>query len=93
MKNYFRITAYNSAEDISVIMDSNGVFDKIWQFSSLLVQKGFKILEVGNEEKFLDGNFDRAPEDKQKIILRACSKGQPIYNGNTVQVSGRYYIP
>lgn len=93
MKNYFRITAYNSAEDISVIMDSNGVFEKIWQFSSLLVQKGFKILEFGNEEKFLDGNFDRAPEDKQKIILRACSKGQPIYNGNTVQVSGRYYIP
>lgn len=93
MKNYFRITAYNSAEDISVIMDSNGVFEKIWQFSSLLVQKGFKILEVGSEEKFLDGNFDRAPEDKQKIILRACSKGQPIYNGNTVQVSGRYYIP
>ena len=93
MKNYFRITAYNSAEDISVIMDSNGVFEKIWQFSSLLVQKGFKILEVGNEEKFLDGNSDRAPEDKQKIILRACSKGQPIYNGNTVQVSGRYYIP
>ena len=93
MKNYFRITAYNSAVDISVIMDSNGVFEKIWQFSSLLVQKGFKILEVGNEEKFLDGNFDRAPEDKQKIILRACSKGQPIYNGNTVQVSGRYYIP
>lgn len=93
MKNYFRITAYNSAEDISVIMDSNGVFEKIWQFSSLLVQKGFKILEVGNEEKFLDGNFDRAPEDKQKIILRACSKGQPIYNGNTVQVSGKYYIP
>ena len=93
MKNYFRITAYNSAEDISVIMDSNGVFEKIWQFSSLLVQKGFKIIEVGNEEKFLDGNFDRAPEDKQKIILRACSKGQPIYNGNTVQVSGKYYIP
>ena len=93
MKNYFRITAYNSAEDISVIMDSNGVFEKIWQFSSLLVQKGFKILEVGNEEKFLDGNFDRAPEDKQKIILRACSKGQPIYNGNMVQVSGKYYIP
>ena len=93
MENYFRITAYNSAVDISVIMDSNGVFEKIWQFSSLLVQKGFKILEVGNEEKFLDGNFDRAPESKQKIILRACSKGQPIYNGNTVQVSGRYYIP
>ena len=61
MKNYFRITAYNSAEDISVIMDSNGVFEKIWQFSSLLVQKGFKILEVGSEEKVLDGNFNRAP--------------------------------
>ncbi len=92
MANYFRITAYHPTEDISVIMDSNGMFEKIWQFSSLLVHKGFKILEVGNEDKFIDGNFDRAPEDKQRIILRACSKGQPVYNGETVEISGRYYI-
>ena len=93
MANYFRITAYHPTENLSVIMDSNGLFQKLWQFSSFMVSKGFKIIEVGNEDKFTEGNFDRAPEDKQKIILRACSKGQPVYNGETVEVSGKYYIP
>lgn len=91
--NYFRITAYHPTEDISVIMDSNGKFEKLWQFSSFIVSKGFTILNVGNEEKFKDGNFDRAPEDKQRIILRACSKGQPIYSDKTVEISGRRYFP
>lgn len=93
MTNYFRITAYHPQKGISAILDSNGKFEKLWQFSAYLIQKGFKIIEVGNEEKFLDGNIDRAPEDKEKIILRACSKGQPVYNGETVEVSGKYYIP
>ena len=43
MANYFRITAYNPTEDICVIMDSNGLFEQIWQFSSLLVKHGFDI--------------------------------------------------
>ena len=30
MANYFRITAYNPAEDICVIMDSNGLFEQIY---------------------------------------------------------------
>ena len=90
--NYFRITAYNPTEDISVIVDSNGMFDKLWQFSSFMVSKGFKIIEVGNEEKFLDGNFDRAPENKQKIFLRACSNGKPNYNNNIIKVNEKHYI-
>ena len=92
MTNYFRITAYHPQKDISVIMDSNGKFEKLWQFSAYLIQKGFKIIEVGNQEKFLDGNIDRAPENKQKIILRACSKGQPVHKGNTIEVNNKHYI-
>ena len=57
MANYFRITAYHPEKDISVILDSNGMFEKLWQFSSYLVQKGFKILEVGTGENLVEGTF------------------------------------
>ena len=39
--NYFRITAYNKEQDYSIIMDSYGAFNELWQFSSMLVDKGF----------------------------------------------------
>lgn len=55
-------------------MDSNGLFDKLWQVSADLVKRGFKILEVGNEEKFLDGNFERDAEISDKYILRVNAK-------------------
>ena len=46
--NHFRITAYNKEKDYSIIIESKGMFEKLWQFSSHLVQKGLTILEVGN---------------------------------------------
>lgn len=64
MSNYFRITAYRPEKNVSAIYDSNGYFEKLWQFSSMLVQKGFKIIEVGNEEKFLEDDLLKVNEDK-----------------------------
>ena len=52
MANYFRITAYHPTENLSVIMDSNGLFEKLWRSS--MVSKGFKIIEVGDEGKFYE---------------------------------------
>lgn len=92
MANYFRVTAYHPAKNICAIFDSNGRFEKLWQFSAFLVGKGFKIIEVGADEKFADGDFDRTPAEQDKIILRACTKGQPVINGSTVQVNGKCYI-
>ena len=46
MNNYYRITAYHPDKDLSVIMDCCGMFEKKWQFSSYLVNKGFKILYI-----------------------------------------------
>lgn len=101
MTNYFRITAYHPTEDISVIMDSNGMFEKLWQFSSLMVQKGFKIIEVGSDEKFLDVNIEKSDFISDKIILRADAKGKPetitqTLNGttyNAIKVGEKIYIP
>ena len=90
MANYFRITAYHPAKDICVILDSNGRFEKLWQFSAYLVQNGFKIVEVGADDKFLDGNIPKAPAGNQ-LIVRACGKGRPQITGKTVEVRGKHY--
>lgn len=90
MTNYFRITAYHPTKNICAVFDSNGRFEKLWQFSAYLVQKGFKIVEVGADDKFLDGNIQKAPAGNQ-LLVRACDKGQPEIGGNAVEVHGKYY--
>lgn len=91
MVNYFRITAYHPAKKISAVFDSNGMFEKLWQFSAYLVGKGFKILAVGGEEKFSDGDMPKAEYDNVHIILRACKSGEPEIKGNRITVEGKTY--
>ena len=90
MANYFRITAYSPNEDVGMIVDSNGRHEKLWQFSAELVAKGFKILAVGNDAKFTEGNIPKTKES-DKILLRACMKGTPVQNGSLIEVSGKSY--
>ena len=91
MANYFRITAYHPTENLSVIMDSNGLFQKLWQFSSYMVSKGFKIIEVGGEDKFDEGDMSKAEQDTVHVILRACMSGKPEIKGNRITVEGKSY--
>lgn len=91
MANYFRITAYHPTENLSVIMDSNGMFEKLWQFSSFMVSKGFKIIEVGDENKFDEGDMPKAEQDTVHVILRACKSGEPKIAGNRITVEGKSY--
>lgn len=91
MANYFRITAYHPTENLSVIMDSNGLFEKLWQFSSFMVSKGFKIIEVGGEDKFNEGDMPKAEYDNVHVILRACKSGEPEITGNRITVEGKSY--
>ena len=93
MNNYFRITAYYPKANVGFILDSYGKFEKLWQFSSALVYKGCKILEVGSAEKFSDGNFPKADPDEDNLILRACAKGQPTKSDGKIQINGRFYFP
>jgi len=101
MNQYFRITAYHPAEDLSVIFDTNGLYEKLWQFSSFLVCKGFEVIEVSNADRFLDGNITRAEQDKTSLILRAHKTGRPEtttfehkdINYRAVRVADKIYIP
>ena len=92
MSNYFRVTIYHPDKNVSAIIDSNGKFEKLWQLSSFLIQKGFKILEVGNDEKFSEGNIPISKPNTEKLILRACDSGKPDYNQNKVSIRNKYYI-
>ena len=83
MQNYFRITAYHPTENISVIMDSYGKFEKLWQFSSYMVSKGFNVLEVDTQDTFLDGNLQKIESKQEKIMLRASKEGKPTITSFT----------
>lgn len=97
---YFRITAYYLQDDFSFIIDSNGMFEKLWQFSSYLIQKGIKVIEVSKLEDIIDINIEPVEEDKNHLLLRATADGKPEYveqtiNGITykaIKVADRLYI-
>lgn len=90
MSKYFRITAWHKTKNFSFIGDSNGKFEQLWQFSSLLVKNGFKIVEVSPEGSFDFGNMPKAAEDN-RILIRACAKGAPIIDGNKITVANKTY--
>lgn len=91
MANYFRITSYHKEEDYCFIIDSYGKFEKLWQFSSYLVNKGLQILEVSKDGDFTDGNIPRAEYNETEVILRACLKGKPERNRQEIRVGERKY--
>ena len=101
MTNYYRITGYWPENDCCFIMDSNGMFEKLWQFSSYLISKGLKVLEVTKMENVIDINIDKVQYDTEHIFLRANADGKPeeikqIINGITykaIKVSDKIYIP
>lgn len=101
MNDYYRITGYCEQGDFCFIMDCYGMYEKLWQFSSLLVQKGLKVVEVGSDAKFLDGNIERIDRNDNKLILRATAEGKPEYVSQTidgvtykaVKVGDMIYVP
>lgn len=101
MSNYFRITAYHKDLDACCIIDSNGMFEKQFQFTYYLYERGFEIVEVGDADKFMDVNIKKADVNTEKMILRAFMHGRPQYTTATVYgvtyraiaVEDKVYIP
>ena len=90
MNNYFRITSYHPDSNIAFIVDSNGKFNSLGDFSLFLIQKGCKILQIGRAENFQDGNITKI-EPCDKLILRACAFGKPERANGTITVNGKFY--
>lgn len=45
--NNYKITAYCKEKDITFVIETYGMYEKLWQFSAFLVSKGLKIIDVG----------------------------------------------
>ncbi|HRF69851.1 MAG TPA: hypothetical protein PKV66_00305 [Candidatus Pelethenecus sp.] len=101
MSNYFRITGYVKEKDLCFIMDCNGMFEKLWEFSALMIQHKIQVIEVANDIKFLDGNINKVEYDANHIALRATAKGLPEYTTyeidrttyKAIKVADKIYVP
>lgn len=101
MANYFRVTGYCEKENFCFIMDSYGLFNKKWQFSAFLIQKGLRIIEVSDDTQFFDGNISKIKHVTDKYVLCAYAKGKPEYINKiiddviykAVKVGNKFYIP
>ena len=82
--NYYRITGYCPENDFSFILDSNGMFEKLWEFSAYLIAKGLDVIEVTRLENIIDININKVKEDKQHMILRANADDKPEYVNHTI---------
>ena len=91
--NYFRLTAHHPDNDVCLIADSNGYFSALWEFSSFFVKKGFKIIAVGNDTKFSDGNINRISATDETFAIRACAMGKPGFENGVITVNGISYRP
>ena len=61
---------------MTVIVDSYGKYDEIWQLSSFLIKRGFKILQVWDDGKITKTDIPKVNMVNTKYILvRDCSKG------------------
>ena len=91
-EQYYRITAYNKEQDFSCILDSNGMFEKLWQFSSYLVNKGLNIIAASKLENITATNIDNANVDTEHIILRATQDGKVEPKDYVIKVADKFYI-
>lgn len=99
--NHFRVTAYHPTEDVTILIDSYGVYEKLWQLSSMLVMKGFNIIEASDSTKFVNVNIPDIAPNTDKLYLRACMVDKPdiflqpldAKRSRVVQVEDRMYIP
>ena len=90
-EKYYRITAYCKQEDFTCILDSNGMFEKLWQFSSYLVSKGFNIIDATKLENILDTNITNANVDNNHIVLQATQDGGIEPKDYTIKVKDKFY--
>lgn len=101
MTQYFRMTGYSPENNFCFIIDTNGKFEKLWQLSAFCIKKGLKVIDISSDEKFLDVNIEKAQEDKEHFILRACADGKPDiipyeFEGktyNAIKIGDKIYIP
>ena len=74
---YYRITAYHAPEGLAIIVDSYGMFEKLWEFSKYLMEFGFRVIAVDREQYFVEGTLEKVKEQSPKLMIRAVGRDEP----------------
>ncbi|MCL2675066.1 MAG: hypothetical protein FWE84_00510 [Firmicutes bacterium] len=101
MLKYFRITAYHPEGDLSLVLDSSGLYQRLGQFKSYMVLKGFEVFEASSDKKFLEGDIAKVEPNADRPVFRAYVAGKPEYTilewegilYRAVRVGENAYIP
>ncbi len=80
---YYRITAYHAPEGLAIIVDSYGMFEKLWEFSKYLMDRGFRVIAVDREQFFIEGTIEKMKEQRIKLMIRAIGRAEPGKFPNT----------
>lgn len=88
---YYRITAYSKENNFSCIIDSNGMFEKLWQFSAYLVSKGLSIIDASKLENIKETNISPVDFDTEHIFLRATCDNKVELKNNVIAMSNKHY--
>ena len=73
MSKYLRVKAHYPKENMTVVVDSYGKYDEIWQLSAFLIKKGFKILQVWDDGKLTDKDIPKVNTvDTAHLFVRTC---------------------
>lgn len=91
MNNYFRVTAYNKEHNFTCILDSDGMFEKLWQFSAFLVAKGFSIIDASKLENIKETNIPQVEYNENHLFLRATCNDKIEPTNNIISVGMKYY--
>lgn len=67
MKNYYRIKGYDPKHDFMFVLDSYGMFEKKWQFSSFLIHHGLKVIDILDISE--TSEIQSIPNDKLHLYL------------------------
>lgn len=98
---YYRITGYDPRANISFIVDSNGKFEKLWQFSAYVKSKGCEIFAVSRQENMIDDKTPLIERNNKQFVIRSCAMGTPTNSSlkindviyKSVRVGNLEYVP
>ena len=80
IKMYYRITGYYPEKNVSFIVDSNGKFEKLWQFSAYLKSKDCDIVAVSRKETMIDDTTSSIDINTKQFVIRSCYMGTPTWS-------------
>ena len=86
---YYRITGYYPQKNVSFIADSNGKFEKLWQFSAYLKSMGCDIIAVSRIENMIDENTPQIEYNDKQFCIRTCAMGTSTFS--TLKTGGTVY--